>query len=146
KKEVEEFLDVLCEKSFQEALGRILAADAFSGNPDRMFAAYKEFGFPESSLKGWYHEKNLLIRNGAPVAIDNCFKPYPPSPRTGPFGAYAPPFQWGSIAPAFKTHALKEAGLIFDFLIQTAKTNNPDKTDLIDNKSSQKNTFAENVS
>ena len=46
--------------SFQRSLGWILAADTFSGNPDRATAKAIEGERPEESV-GWYNEGNFFI-------------------------------------------------------------------------------------
>ncbi len=110
------------DRSFQEGLGRVMAADALSGNPDRMFAG--NVGFSKD-LEGWYHEQNLFIHETdagtyQAVAIDNAFAPWMPNKMVMPFGRYmgGAGFQVGSVAAASPSHYRIEAGLIFDRVLQ----------------------------
>jgi hypothetical protein len=61
KEEWREFLDVIKDETFQVQLGRILAADVFAGNSDRMFGVHR----PDSPPEGWYNAGNLTAC-GAP--------------------------------------------------------------------------------
>lgn len=120
-----EFFAVLCDFHFQWELGKILAADVFSGNPDRMFGALVGGG---GRLEGWYHEKNTLVTsNRRPVAIDNSFRPGVVS-ATLPWGRYMQgnSMQWGSVAAACRTLARKEAGLLFDEFVASTLRSHPD--------------------
>jgi hypothetical protein len=145
-KELDEFLRIVADQQFQDALGRILAADAFCGNSDRMYAGYKDLSFTEPNLKGWHNGGNIVIRQGLPVAIDNGFNPKSYDKNAVPFGGRLELSSWSSIAPVFKTHAVKEAGLIFDHLLQSARDKHPQDTQSIDNIANQKTAFAANVS
>jgi hypothetical protein len=129
---VEEFFKVLCDVQFAQELGKILAADAFAGNPDRMFGG--KIGYAPAGLEGWYHEQNLFVTKDAkPVAIDNAFRPMVTS-ATLPWGRYVGGhgIQWGSVAPAYETYAMTEAGLLFDKFLSTALSDHPDRKDFVD--------------
>lgn len=110
------------DPTFQAGLGRVMAADAFAGNPDRMFAGTVGFS---KDLEGWYHEQNLFIHETdagtyQAVAIDNAFAPWMPNKMVMPFGRYmgGAGFQVGSVAAASPSHYRIEAGLIFDRVLQ----------------------------
>ena len=115
----------LQSRSLQESLGRILAADAFSGNPDRAMAVKTgEDPKTKADLRGgWFHEQNLIIdeQNGAflAVAIDNAFAPTLVK-RLAPFGmrSQAGAMQIGSIAAANDKLFRQELGLIFDRMVE----------------------------
>jgi hypothetical protein len=133
KHRVEEFLRVLCEPTFQMELGKIVAADTFAGNPDRMFAA-KVGPVPGQPREGWYHEQNLFVsKGGKPVAIDNAFTPWV-HPATLPWGRYLgnAAIQWGSIASACITYAQEEARLLFAKFLATVAKDHPGKRDAIE--------------
>lgn len=106
------------DPTFQAGLGRVMAADAFAGNPDRMFAGTVGFS---NDLEGWYHEQNLFINETAAgtyqaVAIDNAFAPWMPPNLVMPYGRYVGGhgFQVGSVAAANPNLYRTEAGLVFD--------------------------------
>jgi hypothetical protein len=123
------FLTVLRDASFQRQLGRIMAADVFAGNSDRM-SAFKTTNEP---LTGWYHEQNLFIHSPqsgtpTPVAIDNAFEPDPRRVMENRGWGYRNSrigLQYGSMAAASFVMAKIEAGLIFDRLLDSANVNHP---------------------
>jgi predicted Ser/Thr protein kinase len=127
EKEPDKLVQALQSRSLQESLGRILAADAFSGNPDRAMAVKtgeKEVAKTKVPIMGgWFHEQNLKIdeQNGAflAVAIDNAFAPTL-STRSAPFGmrAQTAGMQIGSIAAANDKLFRQELGLIFDKIVE----------------------------
>jgi hypothetical protein len=121
-----QLVDVLKDPGFQLGLGRILAADALSGNADRAMAT-KPVG-KNQVPHGWFNEGNILIdqvRGGfgkyAAVAIDNAFNPWL-SPSTKPFGLVGAA---GSLAAASPAKFQTEAGLIFDRLVQEIQKAHP---------------------
>jgi hypothetical protein len=147
KTRVGTFLTVICDKDFQAKLGRIIAADSFVGNPDRMFA-----GTPlgSAAIKGWYNEGNTLISSKSnihtPVAIDNGFAPSYPK-------AMAVKAPWGllgmitSLASPVTKYAEEEAGLLFDKFMETASKNDADSSDSIAVvKQSHRESFIKEVS
>ena len=114
------------DPTFQAGLGRVMAADAFAGNPDRMFAGM--IGFSQD-LEGWYHEQNLFIHETAAgayqaVAIDNAFAPWMPTKMVMPYGRYmgGAAFQVGSVAAAHPNLYRVEAGLVFDRVMLEMET------------------------
>lgn len=145
---VDEFLAIIQDQSFQIALGKVIAADAFAGNPDRMFAG--KIGF-DPKLAGWYHEQNLFMAkssDGSPnaVAIDNAFQPHV-FDATAPWGRYLGGMgvQWGSLAAGNVELAKHEAGLLFDLFLSTAKNDHPDAEPQIEQARSGRLTFQTNV-
>ena len=110
-------IQAMQSRQFQEELGKILAADAFAGNPDRAFA-----GNINSRFEGWYHEQNFFITEDdgdfSAVAIDNTFQPYLPD-AISPYGLYVggAGVQYGSVAAANPRLFRDEAGLIFDRIV-----------------------------
>lgn len=144
KNQVQEFLQVLCDQDFQVELGKIVAADTFAGNPDRMFAGYVGY---DNQLKGWYHEQNLLLSSTRkPIAIDNAFDPQVVTARL-PWGCYVAGqgIQWGSIASAYLVYAKKEAKLLFNKFLDTAANDHPNEQRAIDGVRKQhRATFVDN--
>jgi hypothetical protein len=143
EKELHMFLQVICNQDFQFELGKIVAADAFAGNPDRMFAA--KVGF-KGAVEGWYHEQNLFVSSkGKPVAIDNAFSPKVVS-GTLPWGRYLGGFgvQWGSIASAYKDFAQEEAGVLFDKFLATAAKDHDSEVRAIDDARTNRAAFVDN--
>jgi hypothetical protein len=149
KKHVGEFLEIIQNPTFQVELGKVLAADVFSGNTDRMHAYQPNYqvGDDIPPLRGWYHEKNLLM-NGAqnkPVAIDNAFE------RTDidrwkehPWGRRSlDPIR--SLAAASNELILQEAGLLFDRFLETAAEDNKSAAEEIEKARKSKSAFQENV-
>ena len=68
--------NVLLNERFQDQLGRLMAADAFAGNPDRLYGARMP---GKEGLEGFINKGNLKIHGeGAQlqiIAIDNEFNP-----------------------------------------------------------------------
>jgi len=123
KENPREFGAILGDQTFQEGLGKILAADALSGNSDRMYA---QMG-GENKLRAFVHIENLLINKGPgnkylAVAIDNMFKPEirrakGSSQFESPYGFkndYSAQYSFASLAAAHKQYMTQEAGAIFD--------------------------------
>ncbi|MCI0638515.1 MAG: hypothetical protein L0Y72_03010 [Gemmataceae bacterium] len=141
---VDEFLTVLSDPKFQTELGRIVAADTFAGNRDRMFAVTKGRG---KEPVGWYHEQNLFLgSDGGAVAIDNAFEPRV-FPDTYPWGQYLGGIgvQWGSIASACDTFAKQEAKVLFDKFLDTAAKDHPGrKKDIEAIRKKHKESFIQN--
>jgi hypothetical protein len=137
-----EFLTVICDAEFQRELGKIIAADAFAGNFDRMYALRAG-----NNVVGWYHEQNTLISNGKPVAIDNGFNPYV-FDKIAPWGQYVgnAGFQTMSLASAEKGLAKIEAGALFDKFMESALSDHPDEHSHIDVAKGRKQAFIEQVS
>jgi len=145
---VEEFLAVIQDSGFQIALGRIIAADTFAGNPDRMFAG--KLGF-DPEPEGWYHEQNLFMARSdtgspKPVAIDNAFAPHVYE-WTAPWGRYLGGMgvQWGSLAAGNVELARQEAGMLYDVFLSTAQQDHPEAEPLIENARASKSLFQTNV-
>lgn len=114
------------DPTFQAGLGRVMAADAFAGNPDRMFAGIIGWS---AKLEGWYHEQNLFINETnagtyEAVAIDNAFSPTLVTGFSMPFGRYLGGHgtQFGSVAAANPNLYRVEAGLVFDRIMQELRT------------------------
>jgi hypothetical protein len=129
-----QLIKVLEQPSFREGLGKIIAADVFAGNPDRMFARWTLGG-----VVGWYHEENLFIDisdvdNAKAVAIDNAFNPRVTKAirASKPFGLHigGTGVQFGSVAAAHKDTLSMEAGLIYDFILQSIQWIHPDNSDV----------------
>jgi hypothetical protein len=117
----------LKDRQFQFGLGRILAADAIAGNPDRAMAIEVR----QDKLAGWYHEQNLFINevrgqwgDFTAVAIDNAFSPGLTS-LTAPYGRHAFYGQLGSVAAASPQHFGTEAGLIYDRMLKEFTNKHP---------------------
>lgn len=142
-----EFLAALRDTNFQKGLGRIIAADVFSGNPDRMFAG--KIGFSKENT-GWYHEQNLFIRDKTPVAIDNAFAPGVSEGMVkaqGVWGRYlgGMGIQVAGFAGALPKYARQQAEMLFDLLVSTALANHKDREGEIDEVRRHRDTFADNV-
>lgn len=115
---------MLTNPAFQSQLGVILAADAFTGNPDRAYA-YNSGG----KLQGWFNDGNLLVEgtgNDLKVtAIDNDLS-------TGSnvvFGRLEGSrgvLVHGSLAAMQPAEFKKEVGALVDLMVKEAnKTANP---------------------
>jgi hypothetical protein len=136
------FLTVICEHQFQMDLGIILAADAFAGNTDRMFAV-KKAGATEPI--GWYNEGNTLIQGNRAVAIDNEFQPFVVLTKE-PWGRNYGGARMASVASASMTYAKQEAGALFDRFMSDAQANNPGEADAISKVKGRRDIFVTNVS
>jgi hypothetical protein len=124
------FLKVMCDPKFQIELGKILAADEFAGNADRMFAT---LNLSNHNIESWHNPGNLFIHNGKPVAIDNGFSLDRVSEDTLPFGKNdGNKARCGSIASAFHISAEQEAGALFDTFIAKALEKFQNDKDLIE--------------
>ena len=115
-----DFKQLLTNPSFQRQLGQIMAADAFTGNPDR-FAARADTGAnPGDSVKGWYNQNNLIIEGrGDDVqlkAIDNDFRPGANVDSENVFGGAAHGGQWGSVAAANSQQFKREVFAVIERL------------------------------
>ncbi len=149
--EPRKLMSALKSKQFQMDLGRMLAADAFSGNPDRAFAGH--IG-ASKELSGWYHEQNFFIKEEAnaefsAVAIDNAFAPFLAS-IVKPFGRYIGNIgvQFGSVAAANPKLFKEEAGLIFDRIIQEINSRYKNNDAILQEAlklQAERQTFAENA-
>jgi len=147
-----EVLEVITDETFQVQLGRILAADVFAGNNDRMFGAYRSMTAQQPT--GWYNEGNLFIakdktgKSPKPVAIDNAFEPMQVMEIWDkfPWGAKMGFMSFGSLAPANEKLAWQEAGLLFEAFLEAAKESNSGLQPEITNLESTKTTFQRNVS
>jgi hypothetical protein len=129
--QLDEFLRVLGDATFQTQLGRMAAADAFAGNHDRMFGI--KMGV--NAVEGFYNEGNVYIGATSAVAIDNAFRPglLPPTlMKNFPWGYKNNYFQFGSCASASPSHVAQEAELIFEVFLTTAEANHTGKTEAID--------------
>lgn len=113
--------NVLNNPRFQEQLGALMAADAFSGNSDRVMAI--QDSQDPSGLSGWYNPGNLKISGAGDdlniVAIDNEFNPgmnlrqadFSDSSAFGLKGVGSP-IQIGSMAAASPELLEKEARVV----------------------------------
>ena len=137
-----EFLAVICDGEFQGELGKIIAADAFAGNFDRMYAIRKGDG-----VVGWYHEQNTLVAQKKPVAIDNGFSPHVFG-QLAPWGQYVAlaGFQVMSLASAHKKFAEMEAGALFDKFMASALSDHPEEQSNIDIARGRRSSFIDQVS
>lgn len=114
--------EVLVNPEFQKQLGKIMAADAFTGNPDR-FAARIDPRNPNSGqIHGWYNQNNLIIEGtGANIklkAIDNDFRPGANVDGETVYGGDLHGGQWGSVAAASSQHFKREIFAIIQRLEQ----------------------------
>lgn len=114
--------EVLVNPEFQKQLGKIMAADAFTGNPDR-FAARIDPRNPDSGqIHGWYNQNNLIIEGaGAGIrlkAIDNDFRPGANVDGETIYGGELHGGQWGSVAAASSQHFKREIFAIIQRLEQ----------------------------
>lgn len=119
--------NVLLSPRFQDQLGRLFAADAVAGNPDRMYAART----PDQGLMGFYNKGNLKIHGQGDalelIAIDNEFNPgaqflggIEGISDEDLHGLHAGVRQVGSKAAASPLHASHEIGLVVDQMCKDA--------------------------
>jgi hypothetical protein len=140
--------EALKDRQFQFSLGRLLAADALSGNPDRAMAITTKGG----GVRGWYHEQNLFIHQTegtwgkyAAVAIDNAFAPTVTN-MTKPFGKIlGAGVQYGSMAAASTGHFEEEAGLLYDRILEELLKRHDDVAELVGDLRPHRAEFADNV-
>jgi hypothetical protein len=108
---------------FQQDLGRMMAADAFAGNADRMHAYQGGVFIEDNALSIYYNPGNILMARGEggatrAWAIDNDFKPG--EMRSFPYGKKASD---PSVAVTMRDEFEKEVAAIYDVFV-----NEPDKT------------------
>ena len=125
-------MDFIQDERFQVELGKILGADVFSGNPDRMYGHVNPYAeTKDAPVEAFVNTGNLIIKKKPggrvkPIAIDNEFGFHSHwtrvakrqeliNTKTGLWGdrtfGSAP-----SLALAVGQLARKEAGLLFDHL------------------------------
>jgi hypothetical protein len=131
------FLDAVCGKKFQVELGKILASDAFSGNPDHIWTGYAGSretapGTFEPIFGGWCNTGNLFVTNDKKlVPIDNAFSPDQWAGAENLIvGSHTGFTQRASIASCHFTNAKLEAEKLFDYFVAITRSAHPEDQNL----------------
>jgi Actin-fragmin kinase, catalytic len=121
-----ELLNALLEKQFQNDLGRIMAADQFVGNSDRLQG---ETNMKKDKQWGFFNAGNLFIdrteQGFRAIGIDNDFKPTIWKKGGYPLGTYLVYRRTASMAVSNEKTFSQEVNLIVDRIIQEVHIKHP---------------------